>query len=284
MKPLRCAIFQPDATDEPPPARLERLGRVLADRGDAPLDLLVCPELFLSGYGTGDLIRERAEPRDGPFAAAAAALARRYGTALVYGAPERDGESIFNTAVCFDRDGGMMGVHRKLALPNDYEKRYFALGEAPTMVRLGDWQVGLLVCYDVEFPESVRSLALAGCHLVSVPTALGAQWGPVARTLIPARAFENNIYLAYADWCGSDANGSYFGESVICDPMAADLARAHQREELIEAVLDPHRIGPTRELLPYLRDLSDGRVGRPARMGDPAADRAKDPPPVLTPP
>ena len=104
MMSLRAAIYQYECRDESPAERLSRLDRMLGAH-EGELDLVICPELFLSGYNVGDKIRELAEPQGGPFARAAAALASKRRTSLIYGYPEQAGEAVYNAAACIDRDG-----------------------------------------------------------------------------------------------------------------------------------------------------------------------------------
>lgn len=112
----------------------------------------------------------------------------------------------------------------------------------------------MLVCYDVEFPETVRAAAQAGAELVVVPTALGAEWDQVARRVVPARAFENGVYLAYANYAGSERGFTYLGESRIVRPDGRDMAVAGDGEECIEAIIDRDAMVKIRRRLPYLRD------------------------------
>ena len=84
----------------------------------------------------------------------------------------------------------------------------FTPGDGLVSVTLGELKIGILICYDVEFPEAVRSLALDGAELVAVPTALIRPFAIVARTLVPARAFENQVHVAYAGLCGMASAGS----------------------------------------------------------------------------
>ena len=251
--------------------RVDRLASLLeCAEGGAP-DLVVCPELFQCGYGSGDAIRDLAEPSDGPFATAMASLARRFGTAFVYGYAERDPADtarIYNSAAFIHPDGTVGKGHRTIAMPYGYEAQYFTDGNGPTAVTLGDWRIGLLVCYDMEFTEPARALAKDGCHLIAAPTALAAEWGTVAHKMIPTRAFENNVFLAYSNWAGRDPVVDYLGASVICGVKGEDLARAGSDEELIRATLDPATIAPARDRLPYLRDSADGRHSLPPLDGN----------------
>ncbi|HSH41243.1 MAG TPA: nitrilase-related carbon-nitrogen hydrolase, partial [Arenicellales bacterium] len=202
---LTVGVYQPRARDETPPDRLQRLAGALEQAAARRCDLLVCPELFLSGYQVHDQISELAEPADGPFARRVCDLARQAGCAIVYGYPERDGKTIYNSALCAGPDGDVLANHRKNLLPSDYEEHYFARGAQPTSFSLKGWRIGLVVCYEVEFPEPVRYHACHDCDLVVAPTALVDRWAVVARQVIPARAFENTIFVAYANHCGAES-------------------------------------------------------------------------------
>lgn len=254
-RPLRVAIYQHECrAGEDPPARLDHLDRAMAEAALQGADLLICPELFLSGYDIDDLVRARAEPVDGPSARRAAALAARHGVALVYGYPERGGARLFNSALCLGKDGSVLANHRKRRLPNEFERRHFDRGGTATGFVLDGWRIGIVICYEVEFPEAVRQAALDGAALVVTPTALGEEWGVVAHRVIPTRAFENCLYVAYANYAGREGASRYLGASVIAGPRGDDCARAAAGEELIVGVLDPEAIGRARERLPYLRD------------------------------
>jgi len=252
---LRTAIFQYSARDERPERRLQRLHDALRAAGQGAFDLVVCPELFLSGYNVGAEVAELAQPADGAFFRAAAAVARECKTALVYGYPETAaGNRICNAAVCIGRDGQLRANHRKLRLPNDFERRWFTPGESYTLLDLGGFRVALLVCYEVEFPEAVRACALAGADVVVAPTALKAEWTFVARQLVPTRAFENGVFLLYANYCGHENGFDYLGESCIIGPGGEEIARAGGDEGLITGLLDRNRIAEARARLAYLTD------------------------------
>jgi predicted amidohydrolase len=116
--------------------------------------------------------------------------------------------------------------HRKLQLPSDYERENFMRGGRLTLLDLAGWKAALLVCYDVEFPEAVRACALGGAELVVVPTALRDRWGFVANTMIPTRAFENGVFLLYANYAGSEGDWNYLGASCAIGPDGSEIARA----------------------------------------------------------
>lgn len=252
---LNIAIYQPEARDELPQSRLERLTAVFQDPATRDCDLMVCPELYMSGYFVDDEILERAEPVDGPFARRVREIAAANGCAIVYGYPERSPEGVFNAALCAGPDGSFLANHRKNLLPYDYEEKYFRPGDRPTTFSIADWRVGLLVCYEVEFPEPVRYYAKVGCDLVIAPTALAEDWPVVARRVVPARAFENNVFVAYANHAGTENGTRYLGDSVIVSPFGQDLARADTEETVITARLERDEIAKARDRLHFLEDV-----------------------------
>ncbi len=265
---LRLAVFQYSARDETPDQRLRRLDDILRCAKDAPFDLVVCPELFLSGYNVGTKLSQLSQPQQGSFARDAAEIARHHRTALIYGYPETADGRRFNSAIAIDNSGRQMAHHRKLRIPNGFERDWFAAGDKHTMLEIAGFRIALLICYDVEFPETARACALAGAEVIVVPTALRAQWGFVARQLVPVRAFENGVYLAYANYCGEENGFSYLGESCIIGPDGREISRAGADETLLTAVLKREEVALARARLPYLEHRDD--LDRLAIGGSPA--------------
>ncbi len=140
----------------------------------------------------------------------------------------------------------------------DVDRALFAPNpEPPAAFDFDDARVGVLICYDVEFPEPVRRLAVDGARTVLVPTANMAGYEVVQQVLVRARACENGCGLVYANYCGSDALFEYNGRSVICGPDGAVLAQAGpQGEELIIADLPAESAGT------YLADRRADLYGR----------------------
>jgi predicted amidohydrolase len=119
---------------------------------------------------------------------------------------------------------------------------------------LDGWRIGLLICYEIEFPENARSLALAGADLIAVPTANMREFDFVATTLVPTRAYENQCVVAYANHCGSEGYVVYGGLSSIVGADGAPLAQAGRDEALLVADLDRAQLAASRAHLPYLAD------------------------------
>ncbi|HFC04870.1 MAG TPA: carbon-nitrogen hydrolase family protein [Rhizobiales bacterium] len=256
---LEIAVAQCPAGVDGSHARLTWLADTLAGHDGPQLDLIVLPELFQCGYNIGDLVLDRAEAPDGPFAVAIADLAQQHSTAIVYGFAERQGETLFNSAQCIDRNGVTIGRHRKLLLPPGFEGDHFSPGTGCELFRLGAFTLAILICYDVEFPENLRHVALAGADVVVVPTALTAQWGIVSECVVPTRAFENGVFLCYANYCEGENGLNYFGGSCIIAPDGRQLIRAGTMAQLLHARLDHSAVSAAQARLPYHID----RLGLP---------------------
>lgn len=254
MSDLKIGILQPDSTPGDPRAQLATLQDVLGSESAQGLDLLICPELFATGYNIGDRAQAMAEPVDGYYFEQVASFASQAEISVLYGYPERDGDRVFNSAACISGDGTLLANHRKLHLSGPYEKAQFATGDDLTLFTVRDVRVAILICYDVEFPEAVRACALAGAELVCVPTALGAEWLHVSQRTVPTRAMENGLFIAYANWPGVENGLAYAGSSCIVGPDGFDLARAGATADLITADIPREAINTARSRLPYLNE------------------------------
>lgn len=249
---MKLAVYQCSAK---PASAMERANGLEQALISGASDLLLCPELFSSGYDPKADYADLAEPPDGPFARRMADLAGRYGCAICYGFPERADGLLYNAAALVGPGGALLANHRKrLPSPGSFEDRVFAPGASVTFADLGAWRVAIIICYEVEFPESLRQAALGGAQLVLVPTALGADWGIVAEHVVPTRAFENGIWLAYADHAGSCGDLAFYGGSRIVDPFGQIRARTTEEDSLVFADLSKDRVAEARTRLPYLRD------------------------------
>ncbi|GAB3735848.1 carbon-nitrogen hydrolase family protein [Amycolatopsis oliviviridis] len=199
-------------------------------------DLVVAAEMISTGYHIGARTQELAEPADGPTAARMSSLARETGVALVYGYPESDGGRVYNAVQLIGPDGRRLANYRKTHLFGDIDRNWFEPGaEAVVQADLDGLRIGLLICYDVEFPELVRAHALAGTELLVVPTALMSPYELVADTLVPARAYESQLFVAYANRCDTEQDLTYCGRSCVVAPTGEVLARAGAGPELIRA-------------------------------------------------
>ena len=247
---MKAGIWQSDGAGLSAAERLDGLEAAISGQG---LDVVLCPELFACGYHIGDAVADLAEPADGAFAQAVQALASRTGTAVLYGYAERDGARVFNAAQLVG-PGGRVAHHRKLVIPPGSETGRFAEGQGCGVFDFMGLRCAILICYDAEFPEGPRAAALAGAEVLFVPTALSDQWGNVSREVMPARGFENGLWLLYANHAGEENGLRYYGGSRIVGPVGQTVAEAGQSAGLIVADLDVGAVRAARKRLPYLSD------------------------------
>ncbi|MFK7764145.1 MAG: nitrilase-related carbon-nitrogen hydrolase [Roseobacter sp.] len=121
--------------------------------------------------------------------------------------------------------------------------------------------IATLIFYDAEFPETARYVAMSGAELNSVPTALGDQWDWVSKTMIPTRAYENGIFLAYANSAGTENGLHFLGHSFIAAPDGKELARASRDPAIIYEAIEPELVAAAQSRLPYLDDLKALKTG-----------------------
>jgi predicted amidohydrolase len=265
---MKIAVYQGEGVNGEVAGALGTMRMNAVKAAAQGVSMVIFPEMFLSGYNIGDNVFRLAEPADGPAAAAVAEISREAGISILYGYPERSGDRIFNSARLVNSAGRAIANYRKTHLYGSEEKRLFTPGDEWAVAEVDGLQIGILICYDVEFPEAARTLALAGAELIAVPTALIQPFDIVARTLVPARAFENQVYVAYAGMCGSERGLGYCGLSGIVGPDGRDIARAGTGPALLVAEVDATAIPIGRRLNPYLTDrrpeLYPGPV-KPAR-------------------
>jgi len=259
---MRTALLQSSGRPGSVAENLKVLDAAAGRAAAAGAALLAAPEMFLTGYAIGDDIDRLAEPADGDSADAIADTAARHGLAIAYGYPERDGEEVFNSAQLISAGGDRLANYRKTHLFGGFERDHFTPGEQPVVqAQLDGLTVGLMICYDVEFPENVRAHALAGTDLLLVPTANMHPFELVAESLVPVRAWENQMYVAYANRAGQEGEFEFFGLSALAGPDGVVRARAGRGEELVLADADPALLAASREANPYLEDRRPGLYG-----------------------
>lgn len=252
---MRVALYQCPPLPLDVAGNLKRLHSVAHEASDA--DVLVLPEMFLTGYNIGvEAVGALAEAQDGPSAQTIAELAQNAGLAILYGYPERaeDGQ-IYNAVQLIDANGQRLCNYRKTHLFGDLDHSMFSAGgdEFP-IVELNGWKLGFLICYDLEFPENTRRLALAGAELIVVPTANMEPYEFIATVTVRSRAFENQCYVAYANYCGHEGDIRYCGLSSIAAPDGTQIALAEQDESLISATLEHQHMTAAKAGNNYLAD------------------------------
>jgi predicted amidohydrolase len=226
--------------------------RAFATRAkESGAELVVFPEMSDIGYAM-PVIREKATPWSEGAVPGLREIARSLSLAIISGVSEREGDSIYNSQVVIGRDGAILDRYRKIHLfapPPVEEDKCCTPGASLTSITLGDFQLGLTICYDLRFPEIYRTLAVARQTNVFVNS---SAW-PFPRVehlriLATARAIENQSYLILANRVGKDGGASFCGSSAIIDPYGVVIAAASaDREELVVAELAVETVKTSRQ-------------------------------------
>jgi (R)-amidase len=219
--------------------------------------LVVFPEATVSGFPTRDSIADVAQSMDGPALTTVRDAARRAGVSVAVGLAEREGSRFYNTTVLIDDQGEIALRYRKTHLWAS-DVGVFTPGDRFETCRWNGLTVGLLICYDIEFPETARAIAALDADLVIVTNGNMDPFGPVHRRAIMARAMENQMFALMVNRCGSgDDNLTFPGESALVDPFGEIVTAAGAEETLMSAHIDLKRLEASRE---HYRYLNDSRV------------------------
>jgi len=248
---MRIACAQTQAVLGDVAANLDRIEQLTARAASQQADLVLFPELMITGYGPPEQIRPLAEPIPGSSSQRLVSMARQGKIALATGLPEIDpttGQS-HNTLLLLDASGREHLRYRKVHLWAS-ERTWAQPGTAFPVSPLLGLRIGGAVCYDVRFPESARSLALAGAQLIL----LAAAWlGPVDEweLAVRSRALDNGVFVAASALQGPPFRGS----SLVVDPHGKIIARGQpDSEELLVMDLDPDAVLRFRQEVPLLQD------------------------------
>lgn len=224
------------------------------------LDLAVLPEMWNTGYAL-DRIHELADPEGGAAREWLSAFAAERRIQIVGGsiAEKRDG-NIYNAMYVFDREGREAARYAKIHLFRLMdEQKYVAPGERNVVFELNGTKAGAAICYDIRFPELARTLALQGAKLLIVP----AQWPHPRmhhwRTLLMARAIENQMYVLACNRTGRSGNDVFFGHSMIIDPWGEVIAEGGEGEAIVTGAVDPSLVDEVRGRIPVFSDRRPDR-------------------------
>ena len=260
-----------------PAANLERAIAGIHRAAGEGAQIICLQELFQSLYfcqKQDASLFDLAEPIPGPATERLAQAARQTGTVVIGSLFEARAPGVYhNTAVVLDADGTLLGLYRKMHIPDDplyFEKYYFTPGDLGFRVFSTRFaRIGVLVCWDQWFPEGARLTALQGAEVLFYPTAIG--WHPSERaafgaaqrdawiTIQRSHAIANGVFVAAVNRVGhegaSDGGLQFWGSSFVSDPFGQILAQAGtEQEEILVANCDPARLVDTRRNWPFFRD------------------------------
>jgi omega-amidase len=251
---ISVALAQMDVVWADPDKNLQHVRGRVAEAAAAGAGLIVLPELWGSGYDLAHAAKYATPVSAGLFAEMAT-MAKRHQMSVAGSLLEEDAGHIYNTHVLFTPEG-LAGRYRKMHLFRlMQEHQYLAPGCEPAVCEDVAWEsTGLATCYDLRFPELFRGYALAGARLVIVP----AQWPTPRidhwRTLLRARAIENQCFVAGCNRIGSDPDNLFGGASAIVGPWGEVLVEGDTDPALLLAEIDLDKVDEARRRIPILLD------------------------------
>lgn len=224
-------------------------------------DLYVFGEYFLTGDRCKDEFRDLAEPLDGPSIHQLKRLAKNKNCSIIFGMPLKDDTVnglLYNAAVLLHPDG-RVHTYKKWFLPTSgpfEEKIFFDQGEELSVFTTAFGKVGLLICYDLYFPEVSKALALQGADLLVCISASPTVTRRYFETMLPARALENTVFFAYVNLTGNQEDLIYWGGSQLYDPLGNLLIKApYFKESIITYDINFNLLESARARRPVLRDI-----------------------------
>jgi len=249
---LRVAAAQLEITLGEPETNIGRARRLLADAKQQGAEVVLLPELWTTGY---DLERAAELAVDLRSDNEISKLAREFDIYLCGSVLEKREGKFFNSFTIYSPIGELLAVYRKLHLFAPLrEPQFLTPGDEPVTIELPWGKLGLAICYDLRFPELFRSYAVGGARLMLVcaewPHPRLEHW----RTLLRARAIENQAYVVACNAVGHANDTVFFGHSMIINPWGEVLAEAGEAETVLAGELDLAEVDRIRSQFPVLSD------------------------------
>jgi predicted amidohydrolase len=262
LKEINVALAQISCKIGDKEHNLDVMKRNIKQAKNQGANLIVFPELALTGYVCRDILYELAEPvPEGESIRRLAEIANIEDIHVVFGALERSEKThatLYNTAVLLGPNG-FIGKYQKMHLPTHSvfeEKRYFRLGYKTPVFETEIGKLGLIICYDVFFPEITRLLRLKGSQLIICISASPGVRRTFFETLTAARAIENTAFLVYVNLVGVENGLQFWGGSRIVAPNGKITSQAkYDEEDLMIGKIDYADLKQTETFVPTLRDL-----------------------------
>lgn len=249
---MKIALVQYSPVWENKSVSMEKLKSLLAQT-DA-IDLLIFPEMTLTGFTMKS--NDFAEELEGESYIFFSSLAKEKKCAILFGMIEKGKKKNFNTLVHLNNQGKIISTYRKIH-PFSYstEDVFYGKGKNTVVTKVKGIKIGLSICYDLRFPELYRFYAKDKVHLIvdiaNWPDTRVEHW----RTLLKARAIENQCYVAGVNRVGNDPKLHYNGFSSVFDPMGKEIFAVENEEKVIVAEIDKTYVNEVRKKLPFLDDM-----------------------------
>lgn len=252
---MRVALLQMNINYAQPEKNYEQVAKLIEKALKKNPDTVVLPEMWNTSYALKDLA-ELADVQGNPNVIKIRDLAKKYGVNIVAGSiADKKSDKIYNTSYIFDRFGQEVAQYSKIhlfSLMN--EDKYLSAGNKKITFELDGIKCGIIICYDLRFPELVRALALDGAKILFIP----AQWPHPRlhpwRTLLQARAIENQFFVTAVNRVGQEGKTNFFGHSMVVDPWGQILQEGSEEEETIIIDIDITEVDRVRAYMTCLKD------------------------------
>jgi predicted amidohydrolase len=252
---MKIALLQMNVIQGDTEHNQQQAEEMITEAANAGAELVVLPEMWKSGYDFGHLSKHM-ESIDGSSANFLAKQARAHGIYLVGGSfTMQNQEKVYNTSLTFDPQGKLINQYSKLHLIGlMQEDKYLSAGQNYQTFSIGDALASVIICYDLRFPELIRTYAVEGASILFVP----AQW-PIQReahwlALLRARAIENQMYVVGTNVVGKNENDTFNGRSIIFDPWGDVVAEAGDVKQILYGEIDLEQVPKIRRDIPVFHD------------------------------
>ncbi|MFC6332223.1 carbon-nitrogen family hydrolase [Paenibacillus septentrionalis] len=231
----------------------EKLNKAVAEN-DKP-DVILFPEMWNTGYALTE-IEELADIEGQKTIELLSTFAQTHNVNIVGGSiSQKKADGVYNTIFAFDRNGELINDYSKLHLFRLMdEEKYLQAGNELGNLEIDGVQAGMMICYDIRFPELARSLALEGAQVLFVP----AQWPKPRlhhwRTLLTARAIENQMYVVACNRMGQSGDTEFFGHSMVIDPWGEIVVEAGEEDVILTGEIDLSVVDKVRSTIPIFED------------------------------
>lgn len=248
---MRVELAQLPGQDGNIEANLESARKAIAACSPGT-QLIVFPETHLMGFPTEHNIAALAQPLDGPALSAIKQAAADKGVAVVIGLAESHQGKFFNTTVLITPEGLAMAYRKTHLWASD--RGVFEAGHSLVSCEWNGLRIGLLICYDIEFPEAARALASIGMDVLIVTNGNMDPYGPVHRNAIIARAMENQVFAVMVNRCGNGEGMTFPGGSAVVDPFGRMVVECARDATQVAVELDLMQLERSRAPYRYLND------------------------------
>lgn len=264
MTKIKLALCQMNVIDNKK-ANLETARSMIASSAEENADFIILPEMFNCPYSNDKFIEYCETENSSQTLKSISELSKENDVYILAGSiPEKEGNKLFNTSYLFDKNGNIIGKHRKMHLFDIdvkdkitfKESDVLTAGDGVTVVETEFGKIGIGICYDIRFPELARIMVEKGASILCYPGAFNMTTGPAHwELLFRSRALDNQVFcIGVAPALNENASYHSYGHSIVANPWGEVLSQGDEKEQIIFCEIDLDEIKKIREELPLLKN------------------------------